>query len=138
MAGRKIDYSSLDVGFEFPPMNLVITEDWYEAYAEAVGEDIGLCRKTGLVSPMAMLALAMAEMSRSASVPEGSIHVSQTLEFHQALRLNDIVTATAAVTQKIQSRKVNLLTVSLRLSNQKNEQIACAETEFVLGYSHGA
>lgn len=137
MAAQKIDFSSLDVGFEFPPARFVIAEDWYESYAEAVGEDTELCHRTGLVSPMSVLALAMAEMSKNASLPEGSIHVSQTIEFHQALHLRDMVTATATVTQKIQSRRVNLLTVSLRLYNQKNEQVACAETEFILGYSYG-
>lgn len=137
MAGHKIDYASLDVGFEFPPAKFVITQDWYKAYLQAVGEDIELCRDTALVSPLSALALAMAEMSKSASMPEGSIHVSQTFEFQRALRLNDTIIATATVTHRLRSRKVNLLTVGLRLSDQNGKQIAYAETEFILGYSHG-
>ncbi len=138
MSRDKTDYSSLDVGFEFPPTKFVITEDWYSRYADAVGEDIGLCRRTGLVSPMSVLALTMAEMSRKASLPEGSIHVSQTFEFYQALHLNDVVTATAGVTQRLRSRRVDLLTISFRLYNQNNEQVASAETEFILGHNHGS
>ncbi len=137
MSEDKFDYSSLDIDFEFPPAKFAITEDWYAEYAEAVGEDTGLCRETELVSPMSILALAMAEMSKKASLPEGSIHVSQTFEFRRALHLNDVITAIAKVTQRLRSRRVDLLTIRFHLYDQSDEQVASAETEFILGHSYG-
>ncbi len=133
-AAEKIDYSALDVGFRFPPLKFTITEDICSAYMQVIGEDNKLYRQTNLVPPMSVLALAMAEMSKNISFPEGAILVSQTLEFYHPVRLNDILTAAAEVVEKLQSKRLSLLTIKLRLFNQHNDEVASAETCFALGY----
>jgi acyl dehydratase len=77
----------------------------------------------------------MAEMSKNISLPEGAILVSQTLEFYRPVHLNDSITAIATVTEKLKSRRLDLLAIGLRLFNQNNEEIAFAETRFILNYS---
>lgn len=131
---ERIDYGALDVGFRFPPLKFTITKDICSAYMQVVGEDNKLYRQTDLVPPMFVLALAIAEMSKNISFPEGAILVSQTLEFYHPVHLNDILTAGAEVVEKLQSKRLSLLTIKLRLLNQHNDEVASAETGFVLGY----
>lgn len=135
MAAQKTDFSTIDIGFQFPVSTYTIGADWCSAYTRAVGDDGELYNQTNLVPHISVLTLAMAEMSKNISLPEGAVLVSQTLEFCRPICLNDSVTATATVTEKLHSRRLDLLAIGLRLFNQNNEEIAFAETKFILNYS---
>ncbi len=135
MAVQRTDFSTLDIGFQFPVSTYSIGEDWRSAYIQAVRDDSELYNQTNLVPHISVLALAMAEMSKNISLPEGAILVSQTLEFYRPVHLNDSITTAATVTEKLQSRRLDLLAIGLRLFNQNNEEIAFAETRFILNYS---
>jgi len=135
MAVQRTDFNTLDIGFQFPVSTYSISEDWHSAYIQAVGDDSELYNRINLIPHISVLTLAMAEMSKNISLPEGAILVSQTLEFYRPVHLNDSITAIATVTEKLKSRRLDLLAIGLRLFNQNNEEIAFAETRFTLNYS---
>ena len=51
---RKVEYSQLEVGYEFPPANFELTTESVSAYLKATGESNSLYNGTGLVPPAAV------------------------------------------------------------------------------------
>jgi len=134
---QKIDYNELNIGYEFPQASFHLDSATVSAYLKAVGESSTLYLNTGLVPPMAAIALAMAVLSRTISLPEGAIHVSQELELCHIITLKDTITSLAKVTKKLKSSKFHLLTIELHLHNQDNVEVLWGQTEFILPFLSG-
>ena len=134
MPKQKIDYSELNEGYEFPQTSFRLDSATVSAYLTAVGESSTLYLNTSLVPPMAAIALAMAALSKSISLPEGAIHISQELEFHHIISLKDTITSSAKVTKKLKSSKFHLLTIELHLLNQDKVEVLWGQTEFILPF----
>lgn len=134
MPKQKIDYSELNTGFEFPQTSFLLDSATVSTYLKAVGESSTLYPDPTLVPPMAAITLAMASLSKSISLPEGAIHVSQELEFRHAITLKDTITSSAKVTKKLKSSKFHLLTIELHLFNQDKVKVLSGQTEFILPF----
>ena len=78
---QKIEYRQIEAGYEFPPASYKLDSSMVAAYLKATGETSRLFQHTGLVPPMAIAACAMAALSERISIPPGTIHVSQKIEF---------------------------------------------------------
>lgn len=103
-------------------------------YRRATGEDNPLYQNTNLVPPMAAMALAMAALSQSISLPEGAIHVSQELDFLHSVNTNDTLTSMAKVTKRLKSSKFHLLTIEMQLHNQDGIEVLSGQIEFILPF----
>ena len=101
-------------------------------YLKATGDTSDLYQNTGLIPPMAVAAQAMAALAESISLPPGTIHVSQELEFIGAVRIEDTLTSHARVLKHQQRGNLHLLSVELNVLNQKKEQVLTGRTGFVL------
>src|SRR5512136_2500430 len=100
LESTKVEYHQLFVGFEFPPQSYTLDASVVSAYLDATKEANEIFRNERLVPPMAATALAMASLGAAISMPPGTIHISQELEFLKLVKVGDIITCFAKISRK--------------------------------------
>lgn len=132
MAAEHIDIKELVLGFEFPPADIRISKATADAYLGATEGDGGMFEASGTVPPMAVAALAMAEMGKAMALPAGTVHVSQEVTFHRPARLDEALTSHATVTRRVERGKINMMNVGLRVVDGSDAPVMTGETSFLL------
>ncbi|MFP3975169.1 MAG: MaoC family dehydratase [Chloroflexota bacterium] len=133
MAGpQEINYHELQPGYEFPPATYRIDAATLEAFLRTVGEESGLYSNLEIVPPMAVTAFAMAALSESMSLPWGSIHVSQEMEFTGIVGTGDAITSSARVTRNHKRGGMHLLAIELKALDSSGGLVLAGRTTFVL------
>ncbi len=117
-----MSFKQLPVGFEFPPTSYELTEAVIAKYLEAVGEETDFL-KSGIVPPLAIAACAMTAMSQSFTVPPGSIHASQELEFLKMVPIGANVSCGGKIAQKLERGSLNLVMIEINVLNQAGEKV---------------
>jgi acyl dehydratase len=128
----KTEYYQLSVGFEFPPQSYCLDSPAVDLYLDAVKENHSLFRQEGLVPPMAVTAFAMAALSQAITMPSGTIHVSQELDFLKVVKVGDTITCRSKVSRKIERGGLRLMNVDISVSNQSQETVLTGRVGFVL------
>jgi len=128
----KIEYYQLTAGFEFPPQSYRLDEAAVSLYLEATQEIDDLFCREGLVPPMAVTAFAMSALSQSISMPSGTIHVSQELDFVKLVKVHDTITCCSKVSRKLERGGLRLMNVDISVVNQNNEMVLAGKVGFVL------
>jgi hypothetical protein len=131
-----IEYSELNIGYEFPPVSFSLDSTMVADYIKAVGEISPLYQEGKLVPPMAVAAFAMAELSKGMSLSSGTIHVSQEIELMDLITTNSIVTSHAKVSRKQKRGNLHLMTIDINILDQNNKTVLYGKTEFVLTESN--
>ena len=129
---QKIEYEHLETGYEFHPASYRLDAEMVAAYLRAVGDTSPLYHDSEIVPPMAVAALAMAALLESISLPGGTIHVSQEIEFIDPVSVEDTITCHARVSRKHQRGKLHLMTIDLEVFNQEQEAVLSGKTSFLL------
>ncbi len=128
----KIEYQQLSAGFEFQPQSYKLDSATVALYLEAVKESNELFRKEALVPPMAVTAFAMSSLSQSVTMPDGTIHVSQELDFLAPVRVGDTITCHSRVSRKVDRGGLHLMNTDIKVLNQNGEQVLSGRVGFVL------
>jgi acyl dehydratase len=128
----RIEYHQLTAGFEFPPQSYTLDSATVSLYLEAVKESHELYRREALVPPMAVTAFAMSSLSQSVTMPDGTIHVSQELDFLVPVRVGDIITCRSRVSRKVDRGGLHLMNTDINVVNQKGETVLTGRVGFVL------
>jgi acyl dehydratase len=128
----KVEYYQLFVGFEFPPQSYTLDSSLVSLYLEAVGESNELFRQEQLVPPMAVTAFAMASLSQGLSMPPGTIHVSQELDFLKVVKVGDSITCRSKVSRKVDRGGLRLMNTDITVVNQNQESVLTGRVGFVL------
>jgi len=129
---QKVEYKQLEAGYEFPPSSYKLDSSMVAMYLKAVEDTSSLYQDTELVPPMAVAAYAMAALSESISLPPGTIHVSQELEFIDTVSIKDTITSYAKVSRKQSRGKFHLLIVELNVFTQRQKAVLAGKTSFIL------
>lgn len=129
---QKIEYRQIEAGYEFPPASCKLDSSMVATYLKATEETSRLYQDTGLVPPMAIAAYAMAALSASISIPPGTIHVSQEVEFIDTVSVGDTIICHAKVSRKQNRGRLHLLTIDLNVSNQNQKVVLAGKTSFAL------
>ena len=129
---QKIEYEHLETGYEFHPASYRLDSGMVAAYLRAVGDTSPLYQDSEIVPPMAVAALAMAALLDSISLPGGTIHVSQEIEFIDPVSVKDTITCHARVSRKHERGKLHLMTIELNVLNQTQEAVLSGKTSFIL------
>lgn len=129
---QKTEYSQLEVGYNFPPSSYKLDHSIVSTYLKAVEDASSLYQDTNLVPPMAVAAYTMKALSEGISLPLGTIHVSQELEFIATVSISDSLTSYARVTRQQTRGKLHLLTIKLNVFNQNQKAVLAGETSFIL------
>ncbi|MFH1646458.1 MAG: MaoC family dehydratase N-terminal domain-containing protein [Chloroflexota bacterium] len=135
MTNPKIEYEELTAGYEFTPTDFQLDEERVAAYLQAVGDDTRIYEENKIVPPMAIAALAMAALSTGMVLPDGTIHVSQDLNFNEMANIGEGLTSYAKVNRKVERGKFHILTIGINVTNQKNTKVVTGETSFILPLS---
>lgn len=135
--GQKIEYSQLEAGYEFSPSRYKLDYSSVAAYLRAVEDASSLYQDTELVPPMAIAAYAMAALSESISLPSGTIHASQELEFISTVNINDTLTSYARVSRQQSRGKFHLLSINFNVFNQRQQAVLAGKTSFILPEQNG-
>ena len=129
---QKLEYHQIEVGYEFPPTSYKLDSSMVSTYLEAVEETSRLFQDTELVPPMAIAAYAMAALSEGISLPPGAIHITQEIEFMDAVSVRDTITCHARVSRKQNRGKLHLMTIDLDVFNQNQKAVLAGKVGFVL------
>ena len=131
------DYSQLEAGYEFPPGSYKLDAETVSTFLKAVEDTSPLYKDSGLVPPMAVAASAMATLSSTISLPPGSIHVSQELDFVGAVKLDEKLTNQAVISRAQKRGKLHLIAVTLNVCNESQETVLTGKTSFILPQQDG-
>jgi hypothetical protein len=91
--------TDLEAGHVFDAITFVVTPEAAQAYRAAVDEHM----KAGAspsVPPLALAAFALGRLLEHVGLPAGSLHTSESLEFHQAVSEGSIVECRARLSQR--------------------------------------
>ena len=124
----KIEYYQLTAGFEFPPQSYILDSATVALYLDATQDIDELFREGGFVPPMAVTAFAMSALSQSISMPSGTIHVSQELDFLKLVRVGDTITCHS----KVERGGLRLMNTDITVLNQNKEKVLTGKVGFVL------
>ena len=128
----KIEYFQLTVGFEFPPQSYSLDSEMVGLYLEATRDSSELYRSSQLVPPMAVTAFAMNALSQAVTLPSGTIHVSQELDFIRPVKVGDTITCRSKVSRKVDRGGLRLMNIDLEVTNQSAEMVLTGKVGFVL------
>jgi len=120
MAVKAISYEELTPGYKFPPATYELSASFAAKYLKAV-DSAG----DGFVPPLAITACAIAAMTRSISLPPGTvaIHASQELEFFKLVSIGATIECHTQVAQKITRGKMTMLILGLEVFNKGKEKV---------------
>ena len=109
-----MDLNTLEPGHSLVEREIVITAAMADAYINAVGDTDALYAEEGLVPPMAVAALVMAEAMDAVSLPAGTVHTGQELTFSLPVETGSTVRCSATVAANSVRRGTRFLTLDLR------------------------
>ena len=109
-----MDLNTLEPGHALVDREILISESMAAAYVRAVGDENTLYAEAGLVPPMAVAALVMAEAMDAVSLPAGTVHTGQELTFSRPVAVDSAVRCSATVAANSVRRGTRFLTLDLR------------------------
>jgi hypothetical protein len=124
---KKMDYESLAPGYEFPPARYELSASIISKYLQAVDSSNG-----NFVPPLAIAAYAMTAMAGSLTLPPGSIHASQELEFFKLVPVGDVITCHARVARKLTRGNLHMLVLELNVFDQNKERVQSGKATVML------
>ena len=128
-----IKIEQLVAGYEFPPSVYELKPSVVAKYLEAVSRTSGQNSPAPeFVPPMAIAAYTMLVMSQSLSLPPGSIHASQELEFLKLVPVGTTINCRGRVAQKLNRGKLHLLVIELDALNQEQEKVLSGQATIVV------
>jgi len=81
---------------------------------------------------MAVAALAMMAMSEKFELLPGTVHVSQQLDFMNIVEIDDTLTSYCRVSRKVARGKFQMLTIGIKVLNQRQDNVLAGEIGFIL------
>lgn len=125
-------YEELVPGYEFPPARYELTSSLISEYLRAVDNPDELKILEEFVPPLAIAAYAMAAVSRSLSLPPGSIHASQEFEFFKLVPVGAIIDCHARVARKLSRGKMRMLVLEIDVFDESKEKVQSGKATVVL------
>ena len=129
---KRIDFSRLETGFEFPASSFQLSSQIVTSYLKAVEDNTTHYKDSGLVPPTALATFSITALSQGVDFPPGSIHVSQAIEFKDEVYIQDTITCRARVSNAVKRGKMNFFTIELKVINQSGREVQSGELVFIL------
>lgn len=109
-----MDLSKLEPGQLLMERRVAVTAERAAAYAAATGDGCALYAEEGVVPPMAVAALALAEAMAAVSLPAGAVHTGQEFAFLRPVPANAEANVTASVAVNGVRRGTRIFALDLR------------------------
>jgi len=108
-----VSLAEIEKGHEFPPAEFELTAEWVGQYISAVRDESVRALGPSVVPPMAVATLCIRTLLEQSTLPPGSIHAAQELEFERSVRIGDVLSAAARIVSRGERAGWVLLGVSL-------------------------
>jgi acyl dehydratase len=120
MSDKAVSYEELIPGYKFPPAVYELSASFAAKYLKAI-DSAG----AGFVPPLAVTACAISAMTRSISLPPGTvaIHAAQELEFFKLVPIGATIECHTQVAQKITRGKMSMLILELEVFDKGKEKV---------------
>ena len=128
---QKIPAGRLAEGYEFPAVSYRLEPEVVAAYLKAVGAG-GSFYDDKLVPPTAIAANVLAVLSDNMSLPSGTIHTRQEMEFKGAVTVGETITCYARVSRNQERGKFHFLNIDIDVHDQKQRPVLTGKTSFIL------
>lgn len=107
--------ATLPHGYVFPPGPVSLTPEAVAAYVAAT-QDGSAYASSGGVPPLAVAALALRRLLEACTLPPGSLHTGQEIEFHAVVRPGDELTMTGQIAQRSERAGMAIVVVEFAVS----------------------
>src|SRR5260370_42308849 len=97
MTSARTSVSTLPRGYELEAAHFSLPRARVDAYLAAVGDRDAY---RDIVPPLAVVALALAELQEQVSLPEGSLHTAQEVEQLREVRVSEELTMRGRIAQR--------------------------------------
>ena len=97
MTSARTNVSTLPRGYELEPAHFSLERVRVDAYLAAVGDRNAY---GDIVPPLAVVALALAELQEQVSLPEGSLHTAQEVEHLRTVSAGEDLTMRGRIAQR--------------------------------------
>lgn len=108
-----LDFDQLEAGHEFAPTSCRLSAETVQAYREAVGDKVTPPAES---PPMAIAACGMAALARVLTIPPGTIHTAQEMQFLRPVPPESDLRCRARVVQKQARARFRMLAVEITIS----------------------
>jgi hypothetical protein len=120
MTSARTIVSTLPRGFELEAAQFSLTPDRVNAYLGAVGDRNAY---GDVMPPLAVVALALAELQKQVALPEGSLHTAQEVEHIVAVRTGEVLTMRGRIAQRSERQGFVISVIELDVLGG-NEELA--------------
>jgi acyl dehydratase len=129
MSVKAVSYEELVPGYKFPPATYELSASLVSKYSKAV-DSAG----EGFVPPLAITACAIAAMTKSLSLPTGTvaIHAAQELEFFKLVPVGATIECCSGVAQKITRGRMSMLILELEVFDKNKEKVQSGRATIAL------
>ncbi len=107
--------ATLPRGHVFPAARVSLTPEAVAAYVRAT-QDGSAYAAAGGVPPLAVAALALRWLLQECSLPAGSLHIGQEVEFHALVRPDEELTMTGAIAQRSERAGMAIVVVEFAVN----------------------
>ena len=94
--------TDLAAGHTFPPIPFAIPAERARAYRAAAGDTLALYDERGFVPPLAVAALALGALLDHVSLPDGTLHASESASFNAHIPAGAALECQASLVQRSQ------------------------------------
>jgi 3-hydroxybutyryl-CoA dehydratase len=134
-------YDELQIGKEFEPYHLAITQGVVDNFLQAIGEEdsiyanVGVARKWGFDQPLAPQSLAAvyarASYLKDYNMPGGGILAKQEFHFSHPIFVGDEIICKARVADRFLRKERKYVVIEIVTHNLKGQQISLVRIEAI-------
>ena len=127
-----MDYSLLKPGHSLTPRRVNLSQKAVTDYIQAVGDDSPLYTHHSLVPPSALVALGLKGIIGELSIPGGTIHAGQEVEFYRAVETDQELSCLAIIAQNAVRGQWRFLTIDFSLQDVEGRLVMKGKSTILL------
>ena len=125
MTSARTSVSTLPRGYELESAQFSLPRERVDAYVAAVGDRN---QYGDILPPLAVVALALAELQEQVSLPEGSLHTAQEVEHLRIVRAGEMLTMRGRIAQRSERQGFVISVIELDVLSSEDELAVRART----------
>lgn len=94
--------TDLPAGHVFEPFTFTVSAAAAAAYRAATGDSLNVYDQLGAAPPLAVAALALGSLLQRVSLPPGTLHASESLQFRRRVPIGAVVECRSVLAQRSQ------------------------------------
>jgi hypothetical protein len=122
----------LSVGRALPRVNLTLDERTVESYIASVDDQTGIYRRTGLVPPLAVAAIAKKRLMEVLHIPDGAIQSQAIFDFMGVVKSEETLHCRGVISEHWMRNSVNYVAVDIRVNGMNRRCVLKGRMGFIL------